>query len=168
MKRQFTWIFVFLMTLGYQGCAMGESKEIVILLPGRINGEPLVLAETSSSNISINQDLVPSVIMRVWWNENIIVTENHPMKPRNKFPGDQYQAPDRTQTVWYLLDTGKNTVLRFDDREELNVELDMLGTDPDEVSLLRLRDAQRVREKELGFEFSAESVNRFLRSGGKP
>jgi hypothetical protein len=145
---------------------MSESNEIVILLPGQIEGNPLILAETSANHVSINSNLVPSLIVKVWWNESVIVTENHPMKPRNKFPGDSYALPDRTETCWYIVDLQNEQVLRFDEYEPFARRTRSLSIDPGQIRLMKLRDAQRLREKELGFEFTAASVNRFLRSGG--
>lgn len=146
------------------GCGMATSNEIVILLPGTVHGQHLVLAETSASNISINRDLVPSLILEVWWNGEVIVTKNHPMKPRNKFSGDTYQVPDRTTVCWYLVHPATDSVVRFDDYALLQKKLESLGVDVANVKLMPLHRAQSLREKELGFEFSASSVNRYIKT----
>lgn len=150
--------------LALSGCSMAESNEIVILLPGQVNGAALVLAETSASNVSINRDLVPSLITKVWWNEGIIITQNHPMKPRSKFPGDTYQQPDRSALCWYVVNPKDDKVTLFDDYERLTEHVTSLGIDPAAIKFLRLHEAQRLREKQLGFRFTAASVNRYVRS----
>lgn len=144
------------------GCDMTTSNEIVILLPGTVYGQHLVLAETSASNISINRDLVPSLILEVWWDDKVIVTKNHPMKPRNKFPGDTYQVPDRTTVCWYIVHPATNSVVRYDDYALLQKKLESLGVDVSNVKLMPLYRAQRLREKELGFKFTASSVNQYI------
>ncbi len=146
------------------GCSMIESTEILILLPGSIDGNALVLAETSATNISINEDLVPSLILEVWWDAEVIVTKNHPMKPRNKFSGDTYQVPDRKAVCWYLVHPATDSVVRFDDYALLQKKLASLGVDPSDVKLMPLRHAQSHREEELGFEFSPSSVNQYIRT----
>jgi len=156
------WLVVALSTCS---CSMYESSETVILLPGQFKGSPMVLGETSASNISINQNLVPSLIVKVWWNDRIIITQNHPMTARNKFAGDTYEIPDRTRLCWYLIDWKIDFVQRFDDYDHLLQHVKALGIDPSEVALMKLHDAQQLRENQLGFKFTAASVNRFLRSG---
>mgnify|MGYP000924576565 CR=1 FL=1 len=153
------------------GCNIAESNEVIILLPGQIGGKPLVLGQTSTSQVFVithgagGHMVVPSKILRVWWNDKIIITENHPMKPRNKFPGDSYEVPDRTQVCWYLVDLRNDDVRRFQDYKLLSSYMEAIGVDPSQADLMNLRDAQRLREKELGFKFTPQSVNRFLRSG---
>jgi hypothetical protein len=146
---------------------MDESNEIVILLPGEVNGVALVLAETSASNVSINRNLVPSLITKVWWNEDIIITQNHPMQPRNKFLGDTYQQPVRSVLCWYVVNPQDDKVTRFDDYDRLTEHVTSLGIDSSAIKFLRLHEAQRLREKQLGFKFTAASVNRYVRSQPK-
>ena len=146
------------------GCDMTRSNEVVILLPGQVKGAPLVLGETSATNISINGTLVPSLILAVWWNDEIIITQNHPMKPRNKFPGDLYQVVNRTVLCWYVVHPRSDSVQRYDDYSSLMQHIETLGVDPSKVKLLNLYKAQRLREKQLGFKFTAATVNRFVRS----
>lgn len=169
--RNLLWIFC---ALCVNGCSPAESNEVIILLPGQIGGKPLVLGQTSTSQVFIithgsgGYKVVPSEIFRVWWNDKIIVTENHPMKLRNKFPGDSYEVPDRTQVCWYLVDLRNDDVRRFQDYKLLTGHVEALGVDPSQVDLMNLREAQRLREKELGFKFTPQSVNRFLQSGNTP
>lgn len=146
------------------GCSMRTSNEVLILLPGTVHGQHLVLAETASVNISINRDLVPSLILEVWWNNEVIVTKNHPMKPRNMFSGDTYQIPDRTTVCWYLVHPATDSVVCFDDYDLLQEKLKSLGVDATNVKLMRLHRAQRLREKELGFEFSTRSVYQYIKT----
>jgi len=156
------------------GCSLDESNEVIILLPGQNGGRPLVLGQTSASEVFIithgsgGYEVVPLLILKVWWNDKIIVTENHPMKARNKFPGDSYEVPDRTQVCWYLVDLHNDEVRRFQEFKLLTNHVKAIGVDPSQVNLMNLRKAQRLREKELGFKFTAQSVNRFLRSGNTP
>jgi len=165
--RKLLWLFC---VLCIKGCSLDESNEVIILLPGQLGGKPLVLAQTSASEVSIithgigSRVVVPSLIRKVWWNDKIIVTENHPMKARNKFPGDIYEFPDRTQVCWYLVDLCKGNVWRFQDYKLLTNYVKAIGVDPRQVDLRDLRKAQRLREKELGFKFTSQSVNRFLQS----
>lgn len=149
------------------GCSLSESNEIVILLPGRIKGNPLVLAETSSTEISINGDLVPSLILKVWWDENIIVTENHPMALRNRFPGDKYRVPDRAVRCWYIIHPQSDTVLYITDRDELEGNVKRFGVNPQDVRLYPLHRARAIREKQMGFAFTASSVNDYLQAQRK-
>lgn len=165
--RSFGQLVVLAFLLIVSGCSMAESNEIVILLPGQANGAALVLAETSASNVSINRDLVPSLITKVWWNDDIIITQNHPMKPRNKFPGDTYQQPDRSVLCWYVVNPKDDKVTRFDDYDRLTEHATSLGIDSATIKFLRLHEAQRLREKQLGFRFTAASVNRYVRSQSK-
>ncbi len=162
MNRHFLLLLVF--SCVYLGCDTAASNELVILLPGTVHGQHLVLAETSANNISINRDVVPSLILEIWWNAEIIVTRNHPMKPRNKFLGDTYQIPDRTTICWYLVHSPSDSVVRFDSHALLWKKLESLGVDPASVELMPLHWAQRLREKELGFEFSSSSVNQYIKS----
>ena len=164
MPQSFVRVLLLGFLLSQSGCSMGASDEIVILLPGQVKGKPLVLAETSASNISINRDLVPSLIVKVWWNDSLIITENHPMKLRSKFPGDTYQIPDRTVSCWYLIHPQTDAVLRIHDRDDLQDKIRQFGVDPQSVDLQPLRRAQALREEELGVSFTASSVNRYLQS----
>lgn len=145
------------------GCSMSASREIVILLPGQFRGDPIVLAETSASNISINEDLVPSLILRVWWSDKVIWTENHPMLARANYPDDDYMVPDRTSLCWYVMDLTSDTVRRFDREVDLHLHLESLGVDLSAARLMPLHEARRRREDELGFKFTATSINRYIR-----
>lgn len=147
-------------------CSVSTSDEIVIPLPGKINGQPLILAETAASNISINQDVVPPLITRVWWTTNMIATENYPTSPRNKFPGDSYRIPDKSRSVWYLIDLQNGSVHDYDGYGELTNRIKELGGNLEEFRLMPLREAQLKREDELGLKFSAANVNALL-SGNK-
>lgn len=144
------------------GCSLlEESTEVIILLPGRIKEKPIILAETSSEDVSI-LDIVPGMIVYVWWNDSLIVTENHPMKLRNLFPGDTAEVPNKEITCWYLVHPQTDSVLCISDYLELQTKIRQYGVDPQCVDLLPLRKAQSLREKQLGFSFTVRSIYRYL------
>ncbi len=161
IRHLFCALFLFL------GCNLDVSNEIVILLPGEVKGRPLVLAETSSDDVSINGDLVPSLIQKVWWNENLIVTENNPMKSRDLFQGDTFKIPDRFTTCWYVIHPQSDDVIFVSSHEKLHETVKHFGVEPTSVILLPLHKAQALREKQLGFRFTVPSVYSYLESQKK-
>ena len=148
-------------------CNFSDTKEILILLPGEVNGGAIVLVETSASQIFIlsgNDVLVPSLVERVWWDETIVVTENHPMKSRDLFEGDTFSVPDYSATRWYVIHPGTDAVVDASSKQELNDAITSFGVDPENVSLLPLRKAQALRERQLGFRFTTSSVYSYIES----
>lgn len=144
------------------GCS--RSREIIIILPGSFNGEPLVLAETSYSRVFINEgDVVPSKINRIWWSEEVIVTENYPLVSRNKFSGDQMKKVDMTSTVYFLINLEDGSVERFPNIEKCLDAVREIEKAPLEIDFMSLREAQKRREEKLGFEFTPSSVNAYLK-----
>lgn len=154
------------------GCNLSKSTEILILLPGNIDGNALILAETSPHTIKIvgdlvTEDLVPSLILEVWWNADVIVTKNHPVYPRNSYSGDTIQFPDRKVVCWYLVHPATDSVIRYDDYVLLQKKLRSLGVNPADVNMMRLWRAQKLREQELGFKFDTRTVYQYLREQKK-
>ena len=153
--------FMLLVGVYAAGCDSHFSKETLILLPGEINGEALIITETSASCVHIS-DKIPSKISRVWWNEDTIVTENFPTKQRNKYSGDTYEIVDYNTKCWYIIHTPDDIIEKVSNLEELKSELERFGVDMATFSLMQLSKAQILREKQLGFPFSTQSIYKYL------
>lgn len=128
------------------GCNSSTSDEILILLPGTVKGKPIILAETSASNVFII-DLVPTYISRVWWNKDIIITENNLVRNRNSYPKDTTFFVERSKYCWYLIHPQTDLVLRVDDIISLKKKISEYGIDFQTVNLKELHVAQRERER---------------------
>lgn len=160
VKRLHYWSLIIIM-VSWLSCI--GSGGIVILLPGQFKGQPMVLAETSYSEVSINNGkVVPSKIIKIWWNDHFIVTQNYLAIDRKKYPGDTIKEVDTSTTIYYLIDLENSSTLNFESLGELNDAVAELGISIDKDMFMSLSEAQKVREKELGFNFTAVSVNEYL------
>lgn len=168
-KRGVGAVIATLMTFSCAGCR-AHSSETLIPLPMRFNDSSLLVVETSSYDVSIisgrGDVIVPPLVRRVWWNADLVITENHPMVQRRKFPGDTMDIPDNSTLLWYVIDVNKTSVESFHDRNQMKAHVESMGVGTEQIHLMKLSEAQSLRERELGFSFNTESVYDYLDSHG--
>lgn len=150
------------------GCA-SFFKEVIILLPAKIDGAHLILCETSASEVSIYSSsddcrvIVPSRIDYIWWNDSIIVTQNQPMQKRNSYDSDTIKIPIKNSMCWYVIDITMETIDRISNVDDLEKKLSEYGVKISDITLWNLHQAQKIREKELGFRFTTSTVYDYIK-----
>ncbi len=126
-----------------KGLFPSMNKYVTCVLPGYVGNLPLVIMNTTASDASIRQ-VIPPCISEVWWNDDIIVTLNHPQIN----PGNYDEKKDDSTTYYHLIYPRENVVLRFDNLEGLEDALSLLNVDAKKVEFMGLFSAQRISEKQ--------------------
>ena len=74
--------------------------------------------------------------------------------------------PDNSTLLWYVIDVNKTSVESFHDRNQMKAHVESMGVGTEQIHLMKLSEAQSLRERELGFSFNTESVYDYLDSHG--
>ena len=117
------------------------SSHVECVLPGYVGNLPLVIMNTTASDAEIRQVIQPC-ISEVWWNDDIIVTLNHPVIN----PGKYDEKKDDSIIYYHLIYPRENVVLRFENLKGLEEALSLLNVDAEEVKFMELFSAQRLSE----------------------
>lgn len=156
------------MMLSWQsGCAEFNPGNVWIPLPLQYHGEAILIAGHSRDDVTIVtndsfEELVPSKVEYVSWDDGFLAAKIRPMVNRNSFPGDTYTMPDTTKWEWYVIDLESSEVDRLMSEKDFHDKLRERQVDPDSVRWLNLQQAWDESEKALGFDFTSDSIKSYL------
>ncbi|MBR5978148.1 MAG: formylglycine-generating enzyme family protein [Verrucomicrobia bacterium] len=114
------------------------------VLPGYIIDNEIIVEHSTSSDAYIFC-LIPPCIDKVWWNEDIIITLNHPQMMSER----GWLEQDYSISYYYLIYPWWDIILRFENEKDLEKSLSLLKVDIKEVKWRSMREARKISKEQF-------------------